>query len=137
MKEITVEAVAANIEKVTDFVNGELEALGAPMKAQIQLDVAIDELFGNITHYAYGGKTGMATVRFETEGDPLTAVISFIDSGIPFNPLETEEPDTTLSADQRKIGGLGIFLVKKTMDAVLYKFSEGQNILTIKKKLVK
>ena len=136
MKEITVEAVTGSIEEVTDFINGELEALDCPMKAQIQLDIAIDELFGNIARYAYPGKTGKATVRFEAEENPLTAVITFIDSGIPFNPLKTKEPDTKLSAEQRKIGGLGIFLVKKTMDSMEYRFSEGQNILTIKKKLL-
>ena len=135
MKELTVDAAIENIEKVTDFVNEELEALGCPMKAQIQIDVAIDELFGNISRYAYNPDTGKATVRFEVEKNPLAVIITFIDKGKHFNPLENADPDITLSAEEREIGGLGIFLVKKTMDMIDYKYSDGQNILMIKKQL--
>lgn len=136
MKELTIEAAIENIEKVTDFVNTELEALDCPMKAQMQIDVAIDELFGNIANYAYNPETGKATVRLEVEDDPLAVIITFIDNGKPFNPLEKADPDITLSAAERAIGGLGIFLVKKTMDMIDYKFQDGQNILMIKKRLV-
>lgn len=135
MKELTVDAAVENIEVVTDFVNEELEKLDCPLKARRQIDVAIDELFGNIARYAYSPDVGKATVRFSVEEDPLEVTITFIDNGIPFNPLEKSNPDTHLSAEERPIGGLGIFLVKKSMDLVEYEYKNGQNILKIKKKI--
>lgn len=135
MKELTIDAAIENIETVTDFINEELEGLGCPMKAQIQIDVAIDELFGNIARYAYSPETGKATVRLDVEETPLSVVITFIDNGKPFNPLEAAEPDVTLSADERTEGGLGIFLVKKSMNLVEYEYADGHNILKIKKNL--
>ena len=135
MKELTVDAAVENIEVVTDFVNEELEKLDCPVKARRQIDVAIDELFGNIARYAYSPDVGKATVRFSVEEDPLEVTITFIDNGIPFNPLEKSNPDTHLSAEERPIGGLGIFLVKKSMDMVEYEYKNGQNILKIKKKI--
>ncbi len=134
MKELTVDAAVENIEVVTDFVNEELEKLDCPVKARRQIDVAIDELFGNIARYAYSPDVGKATVRFSVEENPLEVTITFIDNGIPFNPLEKSNPDTHLSAEERPIGGLGIFLVKKSMDLVEYEYKNGQNILKIKKK---
>lgn len=135
VKELTVDAVVNNIEVVTDFVNEELDKHDCLMKARMQIDVAIDELFGNIAHYAYDNGTGSATVRVEVTEEPLAVILTFIDSGKPFNPLERPEPDTTLSAQERAIGGLGIFLVKKTMDEVVYRYEDGHNILLIKKML--
>ena len=101
----------------------------------MQIDVAIDELFANIANYAYTPDVGPATVRVEVEEDPLTVVITFIDKGIPYDPLAKEDPDITLSAEEREIGGLGIFMVKQTMDEISYEYKDGQNILTIKKNL--
>lgn len=135
MKELTVDAAVENIEVVTDFVNEELEKLDCPVKARRQIDIAIDELFGNIARYAYSPDVGKATVRFSVEEDPLEVTITFIDNGIPFNPLEKSNPDTHLSAEERPIGGLGIFLVKKSMDLVEYEYKNGQNILKIKKNI--
>ena len=135
MKELNIAATVENIEVVTDFVNEQLEALDCPMKAQMQIDIAIDELFGNIAHYAYNPEIGQATVRVEIIEDPLAVVITFIDNGVPYDPLAKEDPDTTLSAEEREIGGLGIFMVKKTMDDITYEYKNGQNILKIKKKL--
>ena len=135
MKELTVDAVLGNIEAVTEFVNAELEVLGCSMKIQIQIDVAIDELFGNIAHYAYGHDRGKATVRIAFDEDSHTVTLTFIDSGTPFDPLKKEDPDTTLSVKERGIGGLGIFLVKKTMDHMEYRYKDGHNILSIMKKL--
>ena len=135
MKELTIAATVENIEVVTDFVNEQLEALDCPMKAQMQIDIAIDELFSNIAHYAYNPRVGNATVCVEVIEDPLAVVITFIDNGVPYDPLAKEDPDTTLSAEERKIGGLGIYMVKKTMDDITYEYKNGQNILTIKKKL--
>lgn len=133
MKEMTITATVENIEKVTDFVNEQLEAIGCPMKAQIQIDVAIDELFGNIAHYAYNPETGPATVRVEVTEAPVSVIVTFIDHGIPYDPLKKDDPDLTLSADEREIGGLGIFMVKKTMDEITYEYRDGQNILRIRK----
>ena len=105
------------------------------MKAQMQIDIAIDELFGNIAHYAYNPDVGEATVRVEVIEDPLAVTITFIDNGVPYDPLAKADPDTTLSAEERDIGGLGIYMVKKSMDNITYEYKDGQNILKIKKKL--
>lgn len=134
-KELTVEANVENIPQVTAFVDAELEALRCPMKAQMQIDVAIDELFSNIARYAYQPQTGSATVRVEVEPEPRAVVITFLDRGRPYDPLKAKEPDITASAEDRPIGGLGIFLVKKTMDDVHYEYRGGQNVLRIKKLL--
>jgi len=135
MKELTVDAVVGNIETITDFVNAELELLDCPLKVQIQIDVAIDELFGNIAHYAYGNIMGKATVQIAFDEASHTLTLTFIDSGTPFDPLKKTDPDTTLSAQERSIGGLGIFLVKKSMDHMEYRYQDGHNILSIMKKL--
>lgn len=135
MKELTVDAVVENIPIVTDFVNEQLMPHDCSIKIQAQIDIAIDELFGNIAHYAYDPDVGSATVRVELVKEPLTVVITFIDHGVPYNPLKQDEPDTTLLAEERKIGGLGIYMVKKSMDNIYYEYKDGQNILTIKKKL--
>ena len=135
MKELTVPATLENITVVTAFIDEQLEALDCSMKAQMQIDVAIDELFGNIAHYAYGDATGEATVRFGFDEAARTASIAFIDGGVPFNPLEKADPDVTLSAEERQIGGLGIYMVKKSMDDILYEYRDGRNVLTIIKML--
>ena len=135
MKELTIAAKIENIEAVTDFVNEQLEALDCPMKAQMQIDIAIDELFSNIAHYAYNPEIGQATVRVEVIEDPLAVTITFIDNSVPYDPLAKADPDTTLSAEEREIGGLGIYMVKKSMDDITYEYKAGQNILTIKKNL--
>ena len=135
MKELTISATVENIETVTDFVNEQLEAVDCPMKAQMQIDIAIDELFGNIAHYAYAPGEGDATVCVETSEDPRAVIVTFMDKGTPYDPLAKEDPDTTLSADDRKIGGLGIYMVKKSMDEMTYEYKDGQNILKIKKLL--
>ena len=133
MKEITIAATVENIDVVTDFVNEQLESCDCPIKAQMQIDIAIDELFSNIAHYAYNPETGDATVRVEVVEDPMAVVITFIDKGIPYDPLKKADPNTALSAEEREIGGLGIFMVKKTMDDITYEYKDGQNILKIKK----
>ena len=135
MSEIKLQATFENIAKVTAFIDEELEKLGCPMKAQMQIDVAIDELMSNIARYAYTGKTGAATVRFHFDAQTRMAEITFMDSGVPYDPLQKADPDTTLSAKERAIGGLGIFLVKKTMDALRYRHADGMNQLTICKKI--
>ena len=135
MKELTIAAKIENIEAVTEFVNEQLEAFDCSMKAQMQIDIAIDELFSNIAHYAYNPEIGNATVRVEVIEEPLCVIITFIDSGVPYDPLKNEDPNITLSAEEREIGGLGIYMVKKSMDEITYEYKDGQNILSIKKKL--
>lgn len=135
MKELNIQATVENISTVTDFVNEQLEAVNCPMKAQIQIDIAIDELFGNIAHYAYNPDVGPATVRVEVKESPLSVIITFIDNGVPYDPLSTKDPNITLSAEEREIGGLGIYMVKKTMDDITYEYKNGQNILRVKKNI--
>ena len=101
----------------------------------MQIDVAVEEIFVNIANYAYGSETGDAEISVDISGDPAEACIEFRDSGIAFNPLEKEEPDIALPAEKRKIGGLGIYMVKKSMDGVEYEYKDGQNILKIQKNL--
>ena len=135
MKELSVNATIENIAPVTDFVNRELEGHNCPQRILWQIDVAIDELFSNIAHYAYNPDVGPATVRVEVTQEPLAVVITFIDHGIPYDPLSRTDPNVHLSAEERQIGGLGVFLVKKTMDGVSYEYKDGQNILRITKNL--
>ena len=134
MKEITVEAKIDNVGPVTDFIDEQLEKLDCPFKARTQIDVAIDEIFSNIAKYAYPQGNGKATVRFEPQSDPRGACIWFIDEGIPYDPLSAETPDVSLPAEERDVGGLGIFLVRKTMDDVRYEYKDGKNILCLHKK---
>lgn len=134
MNELTILAAVENIDRVTDFVNEQLEEACCPLKVQTQLDVAVDEVFSNIANYAYQPGSGSATIKVEMEKDPPAVVVTFIDCGIPYNPLLKEDPDTSLSAEEREAGGLGIFLVKKLMDEMTYEYTEGQNILRIRKR---
>ena len=131
--ELTVEAADENLAQVLTFVDEQLETQGCPPKTQLQIDVAVEEIFVNIAHYAYAPETGMATIRVETQAEPKHVMISFIDHGIPYDPLAKPDPDVTLSAEDRQIGGLGIFIVKKSMDNMRYEYQDGQNILTIMK----
>ncbi len=133
MKEISLDAVIENIDTVTDFVNEQLETAGCPMKVQIQIDIAVDEILSNISRYAYAPNTGKVWVGVEIKQNPTAAVISFKDEGYPYNPLAKEDPNVTLSAEERKIGGLGIFIVKKSMDGMEYENIDGKNILILTK----
>lgn len=135
MKELIVEAAIENVPKVMEFVDEQLEQFDCPMKTQMQVDVAVEELFSNIAHYAYNPGIGSATMRVEVVEEPLAVVITFIDNGIPYDPLAKADPDITLPAEEREIGGLGIYMVKKTMDDVSYEYRDGQNILRIKKNI--
>lgn len=134
-KEITVPASLEELDRVTDFVNEQLEAEGCLPKTRLQIDIAVEEIFVNIAHYAYHPEVGRATVRCQVGGDPLQVTIQFLDSGKPYNPLQKEDPDITLSAEERREGGLGIYMVKKSMDDIAYDYVEGKNVLTIKKNI--
>ena len=135
MKKLVVKAVIESIPTVTDFVDKILEEHSCDMKAKIQIDIAIDEILGNISQYAYETDNGDVSVSVQVEEAPKRAIITFADSGVPYNPITTEEPDTSLSAEERKIGGLGIFMVKKTMDDMAYEYTNNCNILRITKNI--
>ena len=135
LKSITAEAKIENIALVTDFVNSILEKNECSMKVQMEIDIVIDEIFSNIAYYAYTPGSGEATVQVEIEDSPKRLELVFIDRGIPYNPLENKDPDVTLDIEERKIGGVGIFLVKEMMDEVLYEYVDGQNILKLIKDL--
>lgn len=136
-KEIVLEASRENLPEVLTFVSDCLESADCSPKEQMQLDLAVEEIFINIASYAYKPGKGSATVRVEVSEDPVVVSITFIDKGVPYDPLAKEDPDTTLPASERKIGGLGIFMVKQSVDDILYDYKDGQNILTLKKEIHK
>lgn len=135
MKELTIEATPENVDTVIGFVDKMLEEYNCEMKDQAAIDVAVDELFANIAHYAYDPDTGYATVRVNVIKDPLSVEITFVDNGVPYDPLAKTDPDTKQSIEEREIGGMGIFIVKQSMDSVDYEYKDGRNILTIRKNL--
>ena len=135
MREMDIAATLENLDTVMAFVDQQLEEVGCSMKAQMQIDIAVEEVYVNIAHYAYNPEVGGVTIRVQIEEEPLAVILTFIDKGKPYDPLAKEDPDVTLVAEDRQIGGLGIFMVKKSMDNVSYEYSEGRNILTLKKKL--
>ncbi|NLG02544.1 MAG: ATP-binding protein [Clostridia bacterium] len=133
MKKITIPASSDQLDHVLDFVNQGLNELDCPKKTQLQIDIAVEEIFVNIAHYSYETMQGDTTISIEPLSDHSGLLLTFEDSGKPYNPLEQSDPDITLSASEREIGGLGIFMVKKTMDNLSYLYENGNNILTIKK----
>lgn len=135
MKELIIEADRMNLPQVQMFIDEQLEEAGCPMLTQTTIDIAVEELFVNIANYAYGDERGKAVVQVSVHEEPLSVEITFIDNGKQYDPLAKADPDTSLSANQRKIGGLGIFMVKKSMDDICYEYKDGKNILTIKKYL--
>lgn len=133
MEAITVAATIDNLQQVTDFATEKLEARDCPIKASMQLELVIEEIFVNIASYAYDDETGDATFCVDFEENPTAVVLTFIDGGKPYNPLEKADPDTTLGVDEREIGGLGIFLVKNNVDEISYERTDNKNILRMKK----
>ncbi len=134
MKKLTIEAKIEKLPKVLAFLDEVLEEAECNMKAQMQLDIAVEEIYVNIASYAYEGKDGMADIEIDISADRVASV-RFFDSGVPYDPLKKPDPDVTLSADERAIGGLGIFMVKKSMDDMSYEYKDGMNVLTIKKQI--
>ena len=130
---MTVAAETENLQKVLGFVGGYLDKISCQKKARMHIDIAIEEIFVNIAHYAYDKAGGNVTVNVEVT--PETAVITFIDSGAPYDPLKKPGPDVTLPMEKRAIGGLGVFMAKKLMDELIYEYRNGQNILTMKKNI--
>ncbi len=140
-EEITVDARAENIGIVTAFAEQLLQSCGCPLEVQMQIDIAIDELLGNIAAYAYHPMRGQVTVQVEIEKGKeeekekasSAALITFLDSGRRYDPLAKADPETSLSAEERQVGGLGIYMVKKIMDDISYQYRDGKNVLRIKK----
>ena len=133
MDKLTVSASMGQLRLVSDFVEAGITAAGGGQENLRKILVAVDELFSNIVRYAYGGGAGEAEISLEVKDG--VASVCFVDSGIPYNPLEKEDPDVELSAEERRVGGLGVYMVKKSMDAVEYEHRDGKNVLTIRKKL--
>ena len=133
MEKITVEAVLDNLQTVLGFATQHLEERDCPMKVLMQTELVVEEIFVNIASYAYNPETGPATFCMEFEDNPNAVLMTFIDSGKPYNPLEKADPDTTLAIEERDVGGLGIFLVKKNVDELTYEYTDGKNILRMKK----
>ena len=143
-KTLQCEAKIENHKTATSFLEETLEEIGCGMKQSMQLSVALEEIFVNIAHYAYAktdssGKiipdTGSGQMSLTVVAEDGKVYMTFEDEGIPYNPLEKKDPDVTLSVEEREIGGLGIYMVKKSMDEITYKNKDGKNILTLMKKL--
>ena len=133
MTELTVTNSSDQIKPVTDFINQQLSEAGCPDEIRIEIDIAIDEIFGNIINYAYTPDVGPVTIRLDLMRDPDSAVITFIDQGIPFDPLSEDDPDLSGPLRTRSIGGLGLYMVRNIMDGITYRYEDGKNILSIRK----
>ena len=133
MNQLKIAAKTENLEIVNDFLAEKL--IGCPMKLLMQTQLAVEEIFVNIAHYAYKDKTGEVNVLCELDKEKNLFTIIFEDTGIPFDPLKRDDPDVTATAEERNIGGLGIFLTKKLMDEVRYENKDGKNTLTLIKKI--
>ena len=135
LNELDIEAVNENLPEVQAFIEERLAKIDCSPTTVMQIGVAVEEIFVNISNYAYKPGKGDAVVRVEVSENPISVSITFIDHGIPYDPLKKADPDVTLSAEEREVGGLGIFMTKKIMDDVAYQYVDGKNILTLKKNL--
>lgn len=138
MKEITKKAILENITEITMFADAYMEEVDIPMKTMIAIDIAIDEMCSNVCNYAYdkAKEVGDITVLLDFVDDDIKTIsLTFIDSGAPYNPWEKKDPDVTLPVEDRSIGGLGIYMVKQSMDSWDYEYKDGKNIVTIRKSL--
>ncbi len=135
MSELKIEASTERLPEVLGFVEERLEEAGCPPKAQMQICVAVEEIFVNIAQYAYAPGTGCTVIRMDVSGEPATATICFADRGVPFDPLTRPDPDLSLSAEEREVGGLGVYMTRQFVDDISYRYEDGQNILTLKKAL--
>ena len=131
--ELELEALRDYNEEVQAFVEERLAPYACSPKTLMQIAVSVEEIYVNIANYAYKPKTGKAWIRAEVSEEPACLTLVFRDRGIPYNPLAKEDPDVTLAAEDRKIGGLGIYMTKVFMDDESYAYEDGQNILTLKK----
>ena len=133
MEKITLDAAIENIAVVTDFIDERLERAGCGRKAEMQINIVIDEIFSNIAKYGYASGHGDATVTIDITEDPLKAEIQFINSGEPYDPLSVKDPDIHAALADRPMGGLGILIIRKMMDEVTYENKDGKNVLRVLK----
>ena len=131
----TFPAKIETLSEVISFVEETLESYECSMKTQTAICVAIEEVFVNVANYAYGDGVGDVTISIGFDEESRNVTFRISDKGVPFNPLNKPDPDVTLSAEEREIGGLGIYITKKTMDVVNYTFENQENILTMIKKI--
>ena len=135
MKKQLFPAVLENLDPVIAFVHEELDTTDCSMRSSMQLDVAVEELFVNVARYAYGAGSGDIEIACGVDEQTQQFVVVLKDAGIPFDPIAKPDADTTLSAEERPIGGLGILMVKKSMDSFTYKYVDGHNVTEIRKNL--
>ena len=135
---MTYKTFPAKTEALSDvlgFVEQMLDSFECPIKIQVALCVAIEEVFVNVAHYAYREGEGNMSLGIGFDEESRAITFRMTDKGIPFDPLKKPDPDISLSADEREIGGLGIFITKKTMDSLTYTYENNENILTMIKKI--
>lgn len=135
MERLKIQAIDDNLSMVMEWVEDLIRKECTEEKTISEILIAVDELFINICHYAYEGKTGEAEFGLEILEAPKRVRLRIKDQGIPFNPFALEDPNITLSAEERKIGGLGIFMVKDFMDDVDYTYVDAHNVITLEKHL--
>ena len=135
-RELTVDAAVDNLDTVNQFVEDLLSTAECSMKTRMQVDLVVEEIFVNIASYAYAPGRGTAVIRGRLVEEPKGLELTFMDEGKPYNPLERKDPDTSAPLEERGIGGMGIFLVKKNVDAISYDYKDRRNILTIRKNIV-
>lgn len=138
MKEITVNADVKNLDAVLSFLHDTIEPYNCSTEVQFQLELALEEAYVNIAHHAYPNEVGSTTIRCDVVEENKTAnllVIDILDQGIPYNPIEHDDPNVDTSAEEREIGGLGIYMIKNTMDVLSYSYEDEHNIFTVKKYL--
>ena len=140
-EEITLPSVQESIPQAAEFIRGRLVSFGCPLKLQLQFAIVADEICSNICKFAYPAGNGTMTVRLTLghapgrEQGPPSLFLTFIDEGVPYDPLSAPAPDITLSAKERKIGGLGVHITKHLMDDAVYEYKDGRNILRLRKDL--
>ena len=135
LNELEIEADIDKLQEVLSFIEEHLSKTDCSPKAEMQISLAAEEIFVNIASYAYNPNKGKAWLRIEVSDEPVTVTLTFTDQGMQYDPLARQDPDVTLPAEAREIGGLGIFLAKQTMDDVIYEYKDGKNILQLKKNL--
>ena len=133
MDKLQIVAKKKNLDAVNEFINAKLNEVECLPQTRMQIDLAVEEIFVNIASYAYCPDEGPVTIQVTVEDAPIRVILTFVDKGKPFDPLAKKDADVTLPPEKREIGGLGIFLVQKTMDSVKYEYKDGQNILTVVK----
>ena len=134
-EELIIEAVVENLEVVNSFIHKFIEQFHCSKRSIMQLDLVVEEIFVNIANYAYAPNTGLAKIQLNIKTEPLSISLTFFDNGIPYNPLDKEDPNINLSLEDRQIGGLGIYLTKNLVDDISYHYIDGQNVLQFTKSL--